>query len=267
MRTVSRSVDRVFQIMALFGARRRPLSATEIRQALEMPHSSTVSVLFRLVALGYLEQSTDTKRYFPSLQLNRLCDLLPDGISGCSLPARLVDTVQARTGETTSLSRLDGFLTMPVYARTASYPGAHHVLPGRSGGLATQSVVGRALLSVKSDAELRLFMQQAEFWARRARVTATHDTAQVMLAINGVRTLGYLCAYDQLVPGVGAVSYPLPLSDQDEPLAITVAGPTGRIRRNADFVIEALREEIETLYGAARRSAGAPRRGNIDWAN
>lgn len=218
------------------------------------------------MALGYLVQSTDTKRYFPSLQLNRLCELVPDGISGCSLPARLVDAMQARTGETTSGSRLDGFLTMPVYARTASYPGAHHVLPGRSGDLATQSVVGRTLLSVKPEADLRLFLQQAEFWARRARVTAVHDAAQVTMAIKAVRTQGYLCAYDQLVPGVGAVSYPLPLSDEDEPLAITVAGPTERIRRKAGFVIEALREEIEMSYGAARRPAGASRRGNVDWS-
>ena len=82
MLTVSRSVDRVFQIMELFGSRRRPLSATEIRQSLNMPHSSAVSVLSRLVALGYLDQNAETKRFFPSLSMHRLCGAIPEAIAG-----------------------------------------------------------------------------------------------------------------------------------------------------------------------------------------
>lgn len=267
MLTVSRSVDRVFQIMGLFGSRRRPLSATEIRQALNMPHSSTVSVLSRLVTLGYLEQNAETKRFFPSLRLNRLCESVPEGIVGGSLLARLVEGVHARTGETTSLSRLYGLLTMPVYVRTACYQGAHHVIPGRTGGLATQSVVGRTLLSLKPDAELRHFIQRAEYWARRARVAMTQDAEQVMRAVASVRENGYLCAYDQLLPGVGAVSYLLPPFADGERLAITVAGPTERIRRDALQIIGTLRDEIDTQCGRPLLPIGEPVRGALDWAH
>jgi DNA-binding IclR family transcriptional regulator len=258
MPTVSRSVERVFQIMGLFGSRRRPLSATEIRETLNMPHSSAVSLLSRLVSLGYLEQNADTKRYFPSLRLSHLCESVPDGIARGSLPARLVDAVHARTAETTSLSRLSDLFTLPVYVRTASYRGAHHVTPGGTGGLATQSVVGQTLLSLKSDSELNYFIQRSEYWARRARVAITHDEAQVMRSVSKVRETGYLCAFNQLLPGVGVVSYPLPPSVNGEALAITVAGPTEQVRRDAEQILETLREEVDRQYNQSQLTIGEP---------
>lgn len=244
MPTVSRSVDRVFQILALFASHRRPLSATEIRQALRMPHSSAVSVLSRLVTLGYLDQNTDTKRFFPTLQLTHLCESVPDGIACGSLPARLVDAVHTRLKETTSLSRLCDLFTMPVYVRTASYAGAHHVMPGCTGGLATQSVVGQTLLSLKSNEELHYWIQRSEYWARRTRVTITADAGQVMRSVASVRSNGYLCAFDQLLPGVGVVSWVFRPQSESEPMAITVAGPTERIRRNAAEIIAVLAETV-----------------------
>lgn len=264
MPTVSRSVDRVFQILALFASHRRPLSATEIRQVLNMPHSSAVSVLSRLVTLGYLDQNADTKRFFPTLQLTHLCESVPDGIACGTLPARIVDAVHAQLAETTSLSRLCDLFTMPVYVRTASYKGAHHVIPGCTGGLATQSVVGQTLLSQKSDEELQYFIQRSEYWAKRTRATIAADSAQVLRAVAAVRESGYLCAFDQLLPGVGVASCALRPSAGGEPLAITVAGPTNRIRGNANEIIAVLRKEIgNQLYlsssKARTREAEQPR--------
>jgi DNA-binding IclR family transcriptional regulator len=251
----------VFEILALFGARRRPLSATEIRDKLNMPHSSTVSLLWRLVALGYLEQNAETKRYFPSLQLTRLCESVPGVIGRGSPEASLVDNVHAKTAETTSLSRLCDLFTLPLYVRPASYLGAHHVTPGCTGGLATQSVVGQSLLSHMTDDELDYYIQRSEYWARRARVSMTQDGTQVMRSVSSVRETGYLCAYNQLLRGVGVVSYPLPQSVNGEALAVTVAGPVEQVRRNAEHIVATLRNEVDRQYGdACSETAGqAPR--------
>ena len=119
---------------------------------------------------------------------------------------------------------------MPIYARTATHPNANRVIPGLSGGLATQSIVGRALLSQLPDAELQRFIERADYWARRARVVLTCDTAQLMRSINLVRAQGYLCSYNQLLPGVGAIACPLPTPPGGERLAITVAGAVGSHR-------------------------------------
>jgi DNA-binding IclR family transcriptional regulator len=247
MLTVSRSVDRVFQIMELFSARRRPLSATEIRAALRMPHSSAVSVLSRLVTLGYLNQNPDSKRFFPSLRLHRLCGSVPEAIIGGNPLADLVDSIQCRVDETTSVSRLDGLFTMPIYVRSATHAEAVRVIPGLNGGLATQSVVGRALLSTLPDPELARFVERAGYWARRARVGVPHDPEQTLRAVEFAREHGFLCSYNQLLQGVGAVSCPLPTLQDGEQLAITIAGTSERIERRSRHIINTLLRDVQAF--------------------
>jgi DNA-binding IclR family transcriptional regulator len=242
--TVSRSVDRVFQIMELFAARRRPLSATEIHTALKMPHSSAVSVLARLVDLGYLDQNSETKRFFTSVRLHHLCDALPEAIVGGNPLAELVDRIQYATDETTSISRLDGLFTMPIYVRSAKHAKAWRVTPGLCGGLATQSVVGRTLLSKQSDADLRRFIENANHWASRTRGSPS-EAEQVLRAVDFVREHGYLCRYNLLLPGVGAISCPLAAGGAGDHLAVTVAGSVERIQLRGRQIITALLQEVK----------------------
>jgi DNA-binding IclR family transcriptional regulator len=246
--TVSRSVDRVFQIFTLFAARQRPLTATEIGSALEIPHSSAVSLLTRLVALGYLEQNTTNKRFSPSLQLTVLCEAIPNGVGCGILPTQVADAVYDRRGETTFVSRLSDLFTLPVYVRAATYRGAHVVATGRAGGLATESVTGHALLSSQSDEDLAYFIKRTEHWARRARVATTHGAAQVKQCVQSIRESGYLCTFDQLLPGLGVLSCPLPSAIAGKGLAITIAGPTERLRADFDATLETIREEIHQHY-------------------
>ena len=248
MLTVSRSVDRVFQIIQLFTERRRPLSATEIRQALNMPHSSTVSVLSRLVTLGYLDQSTETRRFYPSLQLHHLCDSMPKAVVGGNPLAQLADSVQSKLNETTSISRLNDMFSMPIYAHAATHAEAVRVIPGLSGGLATQSVVGRTLLSTLSDPEVTKLIDRAGYWAKRARVDASFDRDMIMKNVHFAREHGYLCGYNVLLPGVGAVSCPLPFAVAGEQLAITVAGTSARIERSGQHIISTLLREVATFF-------------------
>jgi IclR family transcriptional regulator, acetate operon repressor len=255
MLTVSRSVDRVFQIMELFAELRQPLSATEIHTTLKMPHSSAVSVLTRMVRLGYLDQNSENKRFFPSLRLHHLCSTVPEAIIGGNPLADLVDRIQYGSEETTSISRLDGLFTLPLYVRPGKRADAWRVTPGSPGGLATLSVVGRTLLSTMADVELRQFLDEANRWAVRVRLGAAPDSAQLMRAVEFVREHGYLCRYNLLFPGVGAISCPLPSSDARQSLAVTVAGPAERIQQRGRQIINVLLQEIKTQQRSAPHSA------------
>ena len=246
MLTVSRSVDRVFQIMELFAKKRRPLSATEIHQALEMPHSSAVSILSRLNDLGYLDQNPETKRFFPSVRLHHLCGTVPEAIVGGNPYADLVDRIRDGTDETTTISRLDGLFTMPIYVSSAKHAKAWRVTAGLSGGLATESVVGRALLSTLTDVEVQRFIQRANHWAARTRTALASDSEQIMRAVEFVREHGYLCRYNLLFAGVGAISCPLP-EVGGERLAITVAGAVERLQVRGRLIINALLNQLQLM--------------------
>lgn len=247
MLTVSRSVDRVFQIIQLFAEKRRPMSGTEIRRLLNMPHSSTISVLSRLVALGYLDQSSETRRFYPSMLLHHLCDSLPKAVASGNRLAMLVDSVQSKLGETTSVSRLNDMFSMPLYVHAASHADAVRVIPGLSGGLAVQSVVGRTLLSELPDEKVNKLIDRSSYWAKRARVGMTFDRDQIMRNVQFVRENGYLCSFNLLLVGVGAVSCPLPHAVEGEQLAITVAGTTARVERSGQHIISTLLREVASL--------------------
>ena len=246
MLTVSRSVDRVFQIIELFAKERRPLSATEIHQALKMPHSSAVSVLSRLADLGYVDQNGETKRFFPSVRLHRLCETVPEAIVDGNPYADLVDRIQHSTDETTTISRLDGLFTMPIYVRSAKHANAWRVTAGLSGGLATASVVGRTLLSTLPDLEVQRLIRRSNHWASRTRTGLVADAEQIMRAVDFAREHGYLCRYNLLFPGVGAISCPLPEAG-GERLAITVAGSVERMQVRGRQIINALLHEVQCM--------------------
>lgn len=254
--TVSRSVDRVFQVLRLFAGRRRPLTATEIGEALEIPHSSAVSLLSRLVSLGYLEQNAKNKRFSTSLQLTVLCESLPNGVAYGSVPTQVADAVFERCGETTFLGRLSDLFTLPVYVRAATYRGAHVVTTGRAAGLATESVTGQALLTFQTDEDLDYFITRSEHWAKRARIGTTHSKAQVKEYVQRIRRDGHLCNFDQMLPGIGILSCPLPSTTAGEGLTITVAGPMDRIRAHVDLIVATIREEVERHYGHSDVTSG-----------
>ena len=257
MLTVSRSVDRVFQIMQLFAERRRPMSGTEIRRSLNMPHSSAISVLSRMVSLGYLDQSTETRRFYPSMLMHHLCDSLPKAVASGNRLAMLVDSVQSKLGETTTLSRLSDMFTMPLYVHAASHVDAVRVIPGLSGGLATQSVVGRTLLSELPDAKITKLIDRSGYWAKRARVEFGNQPEQILRNVRFVRENGYLCGYNLLLAGVGAVSCPLPNAVAGEQLAITVAGTTPRVERAGHRIISTLLREVAAFANRPKEEGTA----------
>jgi DNA-binding IclR family transcriptional regulator len=78
-------------------------------------------------------------------------------------------------------------------------------------------------------------------------VSVPHDAEQVMRTIEFVREHGYLCSFNQLVPGVGAVSCPLPALGDGEHLAITVAGSVDRIERRSQQIISTLQREVRAF--------------------
>jgi IclR family pca regulon transcriptional regulator len=247
MLTISRSVDRVFQVIQLFTERRRPLSAADVRHALNLPHSSTISLLSRLVTLGYLDQNPETRRFYPSLRLHHLFDMLPKAVFRGNRFAMLADAVQSKLHETTSISRLNDVFTLPIYSQAAAHVDAVRVIPGLNGGLATQSVVGRTLLSMLPDTKISSLIERAAFWAQRAGVEASQDRDQIMRNVKFTREHGYLCGNNSLQADVGAVSCPLPWAYEGEQLVISVAGKAERIQRDGQHISNTLLREVASF--------------------
>lgn len=267
MFNVSRSVDRVFELLEMFKIERRAMTATEIRVALDIPHSSSIVMLARLVELGYLEFDAGTKRYFPSSSLTRLCGWITSASSESNPLARLVRSIFEQTGETTSVNRRAGLFTMPVMARTADHAEAVEVRAGSSGGLMALTVVGRTLLSKLTDAEVAGVIEETNAWARYSNIGLSCDLAAIMQTVRHVRSQGYLFNCNLLLANVGAVAAAIDVPGEDEPLAIAVCASTPRIERHGRRIAQIVTREIARFNAehtpkpvrAATTRAAAPR--------
>jgi DNA-binding IclR family transcriptional regulator len=263
MQTVSRSVERAFEVLELFRRERRPMTTGEIRRELQWPHSSTVVLLTHLNSLGYLQQDPQSLAYFPSRELHGLCAWIADAPGEHDPYGRLVREVFDRVGETTSLSRRAGLFSMNVYVRAPDRADAVSVRPGVNGGLMTLSVVGRALLSTLSDEEVAEVIDLTNTWARTSRIGLHHDKDAILRTVRHIRGRGYLYDCNLLLPGVGAVSFPLCGPGFDIPHALTVAGPVQRMEqrgarlvRDAERIVARFRESMSGVAAAAATRAG-----------
>jgi DNA-binding IclR family transcriptional regulator len=65
-------VVRVFAILELFSALRRPLTGGQVAKALNYPGSSTFALLRSMTAQGYLAFDPLRRTYFPTVRLAHL---------------------------------------------------------------------------------------------------------------------------------------------------------------------------------------------------
>jgi DNA-binding IclR family transcriptional regulator len=95
--SVVKSAGRAFEVLELFRAERRELSASEIGHCLGYPKSSTNALLKSLVSLGYLVLNHQTLRYFPSFSVTRLGDWVPKVVLGSGHAFAALSEVHAAT--------------------------------------------------------------------------------------------------------------------------------------------------------------------------
>lgn len=264
MHTVSRSVERTFEVLELFKRERRPLTTADVRRGLQWPHSSTVVLLTHLSSLGYLRQDPHTLAYFPSRLLNGLCAWIAEAPTAGDPLTKLLDDVHAKVGETTSVSRRSGLFSLSVHVRSADHADAIVVRPGVTGGLLTLSVTGRTLLSTLPDAEIAALVAETNDWSRATRLGITHDVTALLRTARHVRERGYLYDCNMLIPDVAAVAFPLTAPGSDTPMALTVAARRPRLdAQGARLVVEVERlvRRFEAQPATAARAPG-PRRSN-----
>jgi DNA-binding IclR family transcriptional regulator len=102
-------------------------------------------------------------------------------------------------------------------------------------------------LSTLTAAELQKFIERANHWASRTAQGAVVDVPEITRATEFVRGHGYLCRYNLSIPGIGAISAPLPDRGEGERLVVTVAGAVDRIQQRGRKIIQALMQEVNLL--------------------
>jgi len=241
---ISKSVRRTFEVLELFKREQRPLTATAIEKALTIPQASALVLVRELAALGYLRHEAASREYFPSERLGALTAWLARSDQPMQRLKPLVEETSRNTGETTSLCSRNGYHLQIDHFTVGERPGSVVLATGRAAPL-PQSSAGRAVLASLDNTEVERIL--AAVAAKEPRIKL--DVKEVRAALAVARRRRYICAYDVMILGVGAIAFPLPLDPSNAPFALVVAGPTPRIRKNERAIVRAVRPLLRRWFG------------------
>lgn len=231
-----KSAARALEILEVFAAERKRLSATQLGAALGYPKSSLSVLLRSLVSQGYLSVNGAGGDYFPTLRLARLGDWVPAALLGSEALLPLLQELRDRTGETVTLTVASDLRMRCLHAVIGTHPIALLVEEGVDFPM-IGTAVGTMHLATRSDEAVgtvldRWFRLNPAQSARRA------DLEQAILT---ARERGVATAYDAVLPDTGAVAVPIGNAATGETMIIAAAGLSRRIQASEVAIIRELR--------------------------
>lgn len=252
----AKSAKRAFEILELFGERRTPLTVMDVVRSLGYPQSSTSMLLKGLHAFGYLNYDRRQRRYSPTARVALLGAQITRGFFFSGDLAKLAYDLQARTGEEVLFAMQNGIHVQ--YIQTLESPSHAMPLHHRSGTLRPicRTATGKMLLTLKSNSEIGALVRRINASERRPSVNLTTLLAE----IEAIRDSGYAVCHEEATPGASGIGMLMPRIPDHSPVAIGIAGRTGRIRTRCATLIEQLRDAVRAFAEQseqARRATGS----------
>jgi len=230
-----KSALRAIEILEFFMRERQPRAMSEIGEALGYPPSSATVLLKTLVGLGYLNFDRRTKVYFPTPKVTSLGDWIPKSLFGNSRVLEAMQDVHAATGETVSIGTTNDVYLQYVKIVQSTHPLRFHVDEGTLRPL-TQSALGWLLMSI----------------VRRANIATPNAADRVKPAdmirrIREIRGKGHCSAENVPMLGGATICVLLPITIQNQPVALGLGGVAERIKQNASRYLTVLRQAARSV--------------------
>ncbi|MGN6658033.1 MAG: IclR family transcriptional regulator [Achromobacter mucicolens] len=245
-----KTAARVLDVLNLFAEEQKPLLYSEIATQMQIPLSSCHGLLKTMVARGYLYEIGKKHGYYPTQKLIHVATLIcrNDPLNDVIEP--VLERVRDLTGETALLAKLaDDKVVYLIVAESKQTIRFSHQPGGFKAVHATSS--GKALLSVLSPEERqKWFKAYGGFTAFTDRTITTRAAFDSDLQAGVAR--GWQRSVGENVEDVMSMS--LGFRAYEQPFAIVVAGPLGRLHKNETTTGKQL-EEVKALMHAALPSA------------
>ncbi|MBR0825116.1 helix-turn-helix domain-containing protein [Bradyrhizobium manausense] len=239
-----KSALRAIEILEFFMRERQPRAMSEIGAALGYPASSTTVLLKTLVGLGYLNFDRRTRVYFPTPKVTSLGDWIPTTLFGDSRVLEAMHDVHAATGEAVSIGTTNDVYLQYVKIIQSIHPLRFHVDEGTLRPL-TQSALGWLLMSTMSD-------EKVDTIVRRANIATPNAADRVkpldmIRKIREIRGKGHCSAENVPMLGGATICVLLPITIQNQPVALGLGGVAERIKQNASRYLSVLRQAARTV--------------------
>lgn len=203
--TKVKSADRTLAILELLTAFPDGLTLTEIQHELELPKSSTYTLLTTMTARGFLEQD-DRRRFRVGIRLWQAGQAYVAATDFEKVAMPFMESVRDALNETVQLATLDGVDNVYIgkvdsdqALRLDSRVGIR--LPAYATGL------GKAMLSLLGDDEIAERFDAVEFTPFTSTTITSLD--DLLARIADVRARGYAEDDGEYTPGVFCIAVPI----------------------------------------------------------
>ncbi len=244
--SVVKSADRVLDVLELLAARRRPMSHTEIGDALGIPKSSLTNLLRNLEARNYLQlvPGPNTYQLGPALFALALAARSELDLLGIAKP--FIEGVTAKANESAAFNILRGSEGVEcVFGATSSQPLQFIMQVGQVAPLHAVSS-GKAILAFLPPSEREAYLRNLP----ASKITPSTKTSvdAISKELKKVAREGVAYSFEEFTPGIIGVGVPV-LDAQGLPVgAINVAVPAVRFNRaRGDELADLLRNTARAL--------------------
>lgn len=237
------SARRTLRLFEVFAEAQRPLSLTELADALGIAKSSGHALAGTLADAGYLYALSSPRGWYPTRKLAVLMERVSAHDAIVASATSLLEGLRDRTGETVLLGKRQGDAVIYLEVFESAQAIRYSARQGDRKPLHS-SAIGKAMLGTLSDAELR----DALATLRLPKVTdATLTDAKRLFAdVTRSKRRGWYHTQGENVRDVWAIAATVALGR--EHVAVAIAGPQHRMKPQ-------LARSVRDLLGTCARWA------------
>jgi DNA-binding IclR family transcriptional regulator len=223
------SLQRGLALLEMLAQRPDGATLREITDQLELPGASVLRLARTLVELGYLSREEGTKRYFMTNRFLRLGQPRTEsrGLSECAIAA--MRTVRQATGETTQLCCLIDVEMVIIDQLLSVHPFKYSADLGARCPCFS-CAPGKAIIAFLPKEERETTIERIPFKRFTPTTITSRRAFRDELAL--IREQGYALDRAEGMPGIHCVAAPILDRHGVAVAAITIAGPSSRVRED-----------------------------------
>jgi DNA-binding IclR family transcriptional regulator len=244
-----KSAIRAIEVLELFSREQRPLTLSQIIEALGYPQSSATVMLKSLLAIGYLNYNRDTKTYYPNITVTKLGEWIRESSLVSGPVQRLMQDMHQRTTESISIA-VQNDINVHFLSVLNSDHKIRFFIPSKGQRTLLQSNLGWMLLAPKSDKDITsIYNQIALLDAHRMP-----ELDEVRGQIAEIRRNGYCFIPNLPVPGAASVAMLLPSRFHNQRMVVGVGGYAPRLEANLAGILTAMTASIDSYRQSLEES-------------
>lgn len=248
MPTMVPAAVRTMSLFELFARERRGLSNSDLARLMDLPESSCSDLLFTLHELGFLMRTARSRRFYPTARLLAVAREISANDPVYATAAEAAELLRDKTGEAGLVGRIERGIVKVLAFAEAQHPLRYMQNVGDKLSLHV-SAMGKAILSLDTPEEAARQLRLKPL--RKLCEGTITDLALLEEQVEQTRKQGWIWVENEGGDGLSALAIADHLGD--EPIALSVAGPTDRLRHNRALYLSAL-QEVQTLVFRTRNA-------------